>query len=163
MLVTLVVISSLIAGGIVLASMQMQSMRSTRLTRNGLSATYCAEAGAIAAYQTVATSYPIWGANNYFATQGTTQPTWLGDTAFSHDLDNDGVDDFQITLLDDDDEPNTMNNDPTTDYNHKVWIVSTCTKYPDTPQQVMQLVGYSGGGNCYNSQAGGCDGNNNTN
>jgi len=164
MLVTLVVISSLIAGGVVLVSMQMQSMRSTTLTRNGLSAMYCAEAGAIAAHQTVALNYNSWGPTLIADPGGSgAQPTWLGDSAFSHDIDGDLSDDFQINLVDDDDEASGSANDPTTDHNQKIWIKSTCLKYPDTPQQVMELVSFSGGGSCYNSQAGGCDGNNNTN
>jgi type II secretory pathway pseudopilin PulG len=161
MLVTLIVISSLIAGGIVLASMQMQSMRSTRLVRNGLSAEYCAEAGVIAAHQTVALNYSQIGTTLTADPYGTgAQPAWLGDGAFSHDLDGDGSDDFQINIMDDDDEnPSNLNQD----FNHKVWIKSTCIKYSDTPKQVMELVSVSGGGSCYNAQAGGCDGNNNTN
>jgi len=60
MLVTMIIISSLLAGAAVLVSMQLASNRSSDITRSGLSATYCAEAGLSAARSVVAANYNNW-------------------------------------------------------------------------------------------------------
>ena len=163
MLVTLIVVSSLLAGAAVVVSMQLSSTTSTGLTKNGLSALYCAEAGLAAARQTVANNYGLWNSTLNNDPTGANQPNWLGDSAFSHDLDNDGVDDFVVTIKDNDDEVAPAANNPNLDIDTKIFIMSTCTKYPDTPKQVEELVKYAGGGTCYQSQEGGCGGNGNSN
>jgi hypothetical protein len=163
LLVTLIVITSLLAGAAVVVSMQLSSTQSAALTKTGLSALYCAEAGLAAAHPTVAANYGQWGATLQADPTGSAQPTWLSDTAFSHDIDGDGVDDFVVSIKDNDDELAPAVNDPTADTDLRVFIISTCTKYPDTPKQVEELVKYSGGGNCYQSQEGGCGGNGNSN
>jgi type II secretory pathway pseudopilin PulG len=165
MLVTMIIISSLLAGAAVLVSMQLASNKSNDFERNGLAALYCAEAGGVAAQATVASNYAAWNTSLCSGTalqnDTCTQPTWLNDTAFSHDLDGDGVDDFQIFLKDDDDE--TTVNDPTVDINNKIFIVSKCTKYPDTPKEVEILISYTPTAQCYQSQGGGCNGRGNNN
>ena len=160
MLITMIIIGALLAGAAVVVSMQMSSNRSTDLTRTGVSALYCAEAGLAAAHPTVAANYSQWAASLGSATQ----PAWLDNTVFSHDLDGDGVDDFTITIKDNDDEIAPAANVPGTDIDLKIFIVSTCTKYlPDNPKQVTELIQYTGGGTCYQSQEGGCGGNGNSN
>lgn len=162
MLVTLIIISSLLAGAAVVVSMQLASQRSAGLTKTGLSALYCAEAGLAAAHQTVASNYGLWNGTLLADPTGASQPAWLGNAAFSHDIDGDGVDDFVVSIRDNDDDY-PLPNDPTMDRDTKIYIVSTCTKYPDTPKQVEELVKYAGGGTCYQSQEGGCGGNGNSN
>jgi hypothetical protein len=160
MLVTMIIIAALLAGAAVVVSMQVQATRASGLTKQGLEALYCAEAGLAAAHSVVAANYSNWATQIAIDPNGTTQPTWLGDTAFSHDLDGDGVDDFIVTIKDNDDETSGLN-DLTKDLDAKIFIISTCIKYPDTPKQVVELVNYSGGGTCYKSQEGGCNGNGN--
>ena len=80
-----------------------------------------------------------------------------------HDVDGDTVADFVITLRDNDDETAPTLNDAARDNDLTIYIVSTCTKYPDVPTQVSELVRFNGAGNCYQSQLGGCGGNNNAN
>jgi hypothetical protein len=159
MLVTMVVITSLLAGAVVLVAMQLASGRSTDLTRTGLSAMYCAEAGLTASRATVAGNYDQWSTS----LTSTTQPAWLSNTAFSHDLDGDGVDDFAITIKDNDDETAPTPNDLAIDTDLKIFIVSTCIKFPDTPKQVSELIEYKPAANCYGSQEGGCNGRGNQN
>ena len=100
MLVTLIIVSALIAGGAVLVSMQMSSNRGAEVTNTGVTALYCAEAGLAAARPVVVSSYLQWTGN-----LGTgTEPSWL--SSIDHDVDNDGATaaDFTITLKDNDDE-----------------------------------------------------------
>jgi len=156
-LITLLIIMVLLAGGAVLVGMQMQSSRSTDLARNGLSSLYCAEAGLSAARPIVAANYAGWNAS----LGQPTEPGWLA--AIDHDIDDDGSADFIITLKDNDDEQSPLPNDLTLDNDLKVFIVATCTKYPDIPKQVSELVLFNGGGGCYQSQLGGCGGNGNNN
>lgn len=160
MLVTMVLVTSLLAGAVVLVGMQLASGRSTELTRSGISALYCAEAGLTAARPTISTSYSLWDASLL----STTQPSWLSSSAFSHDLDGDGVADFEITIRDNDDEVAPAANNLAQDLDLKIFIVSTCIKYPDTPKQVTELIEYTAAGAaCYDRQAGGCNGRGNSN
>ena len=147
MLVSMILMAALLAGATVLVSLQLGSNRSTELTRTGISALYCAEAGLTATRATIAANKDLWTAS-----LGTsTEPSWL--SSISHDVDGDSVGpDFRITL-DNTPDPNDS----------RIIITSTCLKYPDTPKTIKELVGTLEQSNCYGSQQGGCAGNNNMN
>ncbi|MDB4959005.1 MAG: hypothetical protein JWO36_6574 [Myxococcales bacterium] len=157
MLVTMILVAALFAGGAVLVSMQLGATRSTDVTRNGLSALYCAEAGLAAARPVVANNYANWSGSLGTATE----PSWL--SGINHDIDGDGSADFVITLKDNDDELPPLTNDLTHDNDLKIYIVSTCIKYPETPKEVRELVQFNLNATCYQSQEGGCGGNGNSN
>jgi hypothetical protein len=159
LLITMIVITSLLAGAAAITGMQLMANRSTEVSRANMSATYCAEAGLIAARATVAANYTLWAS----ALGSSSEPSWLSG-AFSHDLDGNPANDpdFTITLKDDDDEQ-TGANDLTKDNDLRVFVVSTCKLYPETPKQVQELVEYRGGGTCYDAQEGGCGANGNGN
>jgi hypothetical protein len=163
LLVTLILVGALLAGSAVLVVLQMSSNRSTDLTRNGLSSLYCAEAGLAAARPVVMSQYPSWGSAlqaeypNY-----NTEPPFL--TGINHSLDGGSGSDFVVWLRDNDDEIAAGGSaNGSADIDLKVFLVSTCIKYPDNPKQVEELVQYTGGGQCYQSQLGGCGGNGNSN
>ena len=164
MLVTLILISALLAGAAVLAAMQLSSTRSSDVTRTGMSSTYCAEAGLAAARSVVANNYTSW--SSWLCTSASmsscTEPTGLGSAIGSHDIDGDGSNDFIVYLRDNDDELTTTNN-LAADNDLRIFIVSRCTKYAENTKEVEELVQYSGGGTCYQSQQGGCWGNGNSN
>lgn len=161
MLVTLIIIGALLAGAGVLLSVQMASNRSSDLTRSGMSALYCAEAGLAAARQVVAENYMNWKAA-LCTTTTCTEPTWMVDGIDAktfpkeHDLDGDGQADFTVWLRDNHDEFTT--NDPAVDSDLQVFLVSKCIKYTDTPKQVEELILFEGGTECYPGQLGGCSG-----
>ncbi|HSD88552.1 MAG TPA: hypothetical protein VLB44_13585 [Kofleriaceae bacterium] len=161
MLITMILVAAILAGAAVLVSLQLGSNRSTEVTRTGISALYCAEAGLAATRATIAANQTDWatylGAKDADGTG--TEPAWL--TPISHDLDGDGNPDFKVWLEDDFDEVGT--DVPTVDANSRVFIVSRCIKYVDLPREVRELVGYQQASNCYNSQRGGCAGNGNMN
>lgn len=166
MVVTMIIITALLGGAAVLVSLQLGSEKATELERSGLASLYCAEAGLRAAEPAVVANYSALVAHlcwsgNATSTDCTGNTTGLDNTVFSHDIDGDGVDDFRIILKDNDDE--TTTNDPSTDSDSSIFIVSTCTKYPDTPKQVMELIKYTPAGSCDPRQKGGCNnrGNNN--
>lgn len=156
MLVTLIIVSALIAGGAVLVSMQMSSNRAAEVTNTGVASLYCAEAGLSAARPVVVANYPNWAGNLSTGIE----PSWLA--GIDHDIDKDGINDFVVTLQDNDDDL-TGPNDLTTDQDLRIFVVSKCTKYPDNPKQVEELVRYSGGVQKYKAQAGGNAGNGNDN
>lgn len=171
MLVTMIVIAALLAGAAVLASMQVSSNRSTELTRNGLAALYCAEAGLTMARLHVANNYVSWNAalNAECTDDGDCktllQPTWLGTGAFAHDIANpvSGTnDDFDVFIRDDDDETGATQ-DGTADINDQVFVVVRCKKYADTPKQVEELIKYTPAMNPYCNQEGGVNGRANDN
>jgi len=156
LLVTMILVIALLAGGAVLTNMQLSESRTSSMTRAKSSALYCAEAGLAAARASVAANYASWS-----SALGQSEPSWLA--GIDHDLDDDGIADFTVTLRDNDDEPPPLANDLTRDNDLMVFVVSTCTKYPEVKVQVAELVRYNGGGNCYQAQQGGCGGNNNQN
>ena len=166
MLVTMIIIAALLAGGGVLAKVQLSGTRSTGLHRTSIDAQYCAEAGLAAARPVVAASYAQWGtalAASGAATPDTSEPAWLAAGIGSHDLDGDGVADFTVYIKDDVDELPPADDDPTRDQNLRVYIVATCLRHPETPTSVEELVQLAGGGTCYKTQIGGCRNDNNEN
>ena len=168
MLVTLILIAALLAGAAVLVSMQVSSTRSSEVTRTGTSSLYCAEAGLAAARPIVAANYPTWmsgGATNFTLPTATTptEPAWLSTGIGVHDANGDGNGpDYIVYLVDNDDELSGTQ-DYLTDNDLRVFIVSRCLLYPENQKEVRELVQYTGGGTCYQSQQGGCGGNGNSN
>ena len=161
LLVTLVLIGALLAGSAVLVMLQMTSNRATDMTRNGMSSLYCAEAGLAAARGTVAANYPLWNAALAFqvANPGV-EPPFLN--SVNHLIGADVTPDYVLTIADNQDETPPANN-PSVDNDLRIFLISTCIKFPDNPKQVEELIQFNGGGNCYNAQAGGCGGNGNNN
>lgn len=158
MLVTLILIAALLGGAAVLVSTQLAASRSTDLVRMTMLSADCAEAGLVSARPVVLASYALWAGS-----LGTgTEPSWIT-SGVNHDLDGDGAADFVITLKDNDDELPPLTNDPTTDNDRRIFVISRCIKYGEVPREVGELVQYSGGGSCYQSQQGGCAGNGNSN
>ncbi len=165
MLVTLIVISALLAGAAVLVSMQLTSSKSTDLTKTGLSSLYCAEAGLSAARTTIAANYSSWAGSLCVSPNlpyNCTQPAWLSNTAFSHDLDGDNVDDFMVYIKDNDDE-GTGTNAPGLDNDLQIFVVSKCIKYVDSPKEVEELIKYTPTADAYPWQEGGRNGRGNQN
>jgi hypothetical protein len=153
----LILIAALLGGAAVLVSTQLAASRSTDLVRMTMLSTDCAEAGLSAARPVVLANYSQWAGS-----LGTgTEPSWIT-SAVNHDLDGDGAADFVITLKDNDDDAPAAN-DLLHDNDLRIFIVSRCTKYSEVPKEIQELVQYSGGGTCYQSQQGGCASNGNSN
>jgi hypothetical protein len=156
MLVTMIIISSLLAGAAVLVSMQLAGNRSSDLTRTGLEATYCAEAGLSIAHAAVMANVSNWNTalaacNNTYPCSP--EPSWLA--ALDHSVAGTGSGtDFTIFIRDNDDEFPPAVLDPLHDSDLRVFIVSRCLKYGETIKEVEELVEYSGGGQNYRTQQG---------
>nr|MBA2539733.1 hypothetical protein [Deltaproteobacteria bacterium] len=163
-LITIIVIVALLGGGAVLVGMQIGSTRSTEVARSNMTALYCAEAGLNAARKPVLDAYTpdgTWG--NALGTG--TQPTYVNNVAIDHDLDpldSLTTDDFQITLVDNDDEIG-FTATPLIDNDLQIYVVSTCLKFPENKKQVKELIKFKVAQQYYNAQAGGIGGNNNAN
>ena len=107
MLVTMIVISSLLAGAAVLVSMQLASNRSSDLTRTGLEATYCAEAGLDAARSVVAANFSNWAASLAACGSGPypcAEPAWLSSALGNQNLSGGSGSDYWVYIKDNDDE-----------------------------------------------------------
>jgi hypothetical protein len=135
---------ALLAGGAMLVKLQLDSTRSADLVVGRTAALYCAEAGMVTAKQLVAANQPLWDGSlcNPPAPEGTgtceigspaSQPAWLA--AIDRDLDDDGAPDFVITLVDNHDDF-----DQTTDSDQQVFVISTCTMFPERSHQIRELV-----------------------
>lgn len=163
LLVTLVLVGALLAGSAVLVLLQITSTRSTDVTRTGLSALYCAEAGLAAGRSQMLANYSLWNAG---LTAFPAEPAFLGTgSGVSHDLDADGAPDFVLTIQDNEDELFPAPQQPLVDSDLKVFLISRCIspKLVDNPKEVRELIQFTGGGQCYQSQLGGCGGNGNAN
>jgi hypothetical protein len=159
MLVTMLLITALLAGAVVLSRMQLVSTRSADVSRQTSKSFNCAEAGVVTARSIVASSFNRW--DEALATYpSTTEPQWLKDAIGSHDLDGDSNDDFEVYLLDNEDE--TLGPlDPTHNNDLQVFIVSRCITTTDYPKEVRELIEFNGGTNAYESQTGGATSANN--
>jgi hypothetical protein len=135
MLIVMITVASMLTTAAVLVHMTQGSLNSTTVHRDGLTGLYCAEAGLASVKPTVIANVGSWS-----AALGTgVEPAWLG--IVSHDIDGDGTADFTVTLRDNDDE---AVNDLSTDSDSQIFVVSTCTKYPESPTQVTELITSTG-------------------
>lgn len=150
LVLVMTLLAALFAAGATVLYLQLSATRSSGLVNRSRSALYCAEAGLAAARPIIGNNYASWTA----ALDGNpaTNP------AFAYpivgDIDGDFNDDYIVTIRDNDDELPPRDNDPKTDNDLSVFIVSECTKYPDMKRKVMELVTYQGGGNVYRNQGG---------
>jgi hypothetical protein len=160
MLVAMILMAALLAGATVLVSLQLSSNRSTELTKTGITALYCAEAGLTATRATIAVNQQNWA--GALLTPGV-QPSWVAHPTINHDLDGDGDSDYEVTLEDNHDEIPPTGDNQLADTDGRIYIVSKCTAYPDTPREVRELITFTELKHCYGSQRGGCGGNGNMN
>lgn len=168
MLVTLLLTLTLMSGGAVFLSMQLRSSKSAALVKQKITSEQCAEAGATAARGVVANNYGLWtsglcnppppvGTGTCVVGSAASEPTWLASPAVDHDLDKNGTSDFVLTLVDNQDEVAPKANDMTKDNDLQIWVISTCTM-GDVATTVRELVKFTPGNICYQSQLGGCGG-----
>jgi hypothetical protein len=162
MMVTLIIILVLLAGASMLVSIEVNSTRSTGITRTGMTAMYCAEAGLTAARQVVANNQLEWAGAS--PTPGSictnpdhtacAEPGWL-QSSFVHDLDGDTDIDVKVVLVDNDDEFPVP--DATKDSDRRIFIVAQCLTFPEATRAISELVEASGGESCAD-QEGDCGG-----
>jgi hypothetical protein len=145
----LVVVLALLVGGAVLLSLQMGSTKQAGVTADKRGALFCAEAGLAAARTPLMTNVADWAI--VLDADATNDPAWYPITG---DLDGDGDDDYEVTVRDNDDEAAPAADNPNADSDLRVFAVSRCLMYPDTPRSVSELVRYTGGGHLYRSQGG---------
>lgn len=151
MVVVITLIAALLVGAGISVFLQVSDTRSTGLIRAARSSLYCAEAGLAAARPMIGVNYALWP--EMLDADPSNDPPWYPITG---DIDDppDGVPDFEVTIRDNDDELPPNPNDLNLDNDLRIFVVSRCTKYPETPREVLELVMYQGGGNSYRNQSG---------
>jgi hypothetical protein len=154
MVMVMIILVALLAGGAVMLSLQLGSTKQAGLASDSRGALFCAEAGLAAARPVIGANYSTW--SDAIDSDTSNDPAWYPITG---DLDGDAVDDYEVTLEDNDDEFAPTADDPDHDNDLKVFVKSSCTKYPDTPREVLELVSYEGGGSVYRNQSGSGGGN----
>ena len=150
MLLVATLLVALLAGGAVALYVQLQGTKSASLVKASKSSLFCAEAGVIAARPTLAQNYLDWP--TLLDSSTSNDPSWYPVTG---DLDGDGVNDYQVTIKDNDDEVPPAPDDPELDNDRRVFAVGRCLKNSDVSRQVMELLVVGGGGYVYRNQAGG--------
>lgn len=149
MLVVALILVALLAGGGIALYVQVSATRSTSYLISSRSALYCAEAGLAAGRRISGQNVSQWGAILDGSDQN--DPSWY---PISGDLDGDSVADYVVTIRDNDDELPPKANNPQADDDLSVFVVSRCTRYPETPREVFELVRFATGGGGYRNQAG---------
>ena len=148
MLVTLILIAALLAGGAVLLAVQRNATRSDDVARGGMSGLYCAEAGLNAMRANIQPHFSHWQVG---LPHRSNQPgsEWL--TAISHDIDGEPGDDIAVTIQDnlepDEDEAN--------DSDLQILVKVRCIKNLETQTEVAELLKFTPGSQPYGMQAGG--------
>jgi hypothetical protein len=147
MLLVATLLVALLAGGGVALYIQLQNTKGVAQVKGARSALYCAEAGLSVARPLITLNYPTW------------QLALSGGTTDWHpipgDLDGDGVDDFNVTIKDNDDEVPPVVNDPTRDVDRQVFAVAQCLKDGVVVREIWELVALATGGHVYRNQGGG--------
>jgi hypothetical protein len=147
MLLVATILVALLAGGGVALYLQLQSTKSATHVKSSTSSLFCAEGGVVAARPIIALNVGDWttvlggGTVDWYPVRG--------------DLDADGVDDYEVTIRDNDDEAVATTNDPTVDVDQTVFAVGTCLKNSDAKRQVVELIVVGTGAHIYRNQAGG--------
>jgi hypothetical protein len=144
---------ALLAGGGVALYVQLQSTKGAGMVKAARSSLYCAEAGLAVARPMISTQYLDWPLVLDSIT--TNQPIWYPITGISGDLDGDSVDDFNVTMRDNDDEVPPAANDPERDIDRKVLVVSRCIKDAAVSREITELLEVATGGHTYRNQGGG--------
>lgn len=121
----------------------------------GIPSTLCPIASGVGAQKFTGACRPdLIATTTQQATLAAFEPSWL--SGINHDLDADGVNDFIITLVDNEDETGAL--DYSRDNDLRVYLVSTCIKFSEYPKQVSELVEFNAGTQCLKGQKGGCRG-----
>lgn len=149
MLVVALILIALLAGGGIALYVQVSSTKSTSYLVSSRGALYCAEAGLAAGRRVIGQNVEKWP--QLLDADDANNPDWYPITG---DLDNDGTADYEVTIRDNDDELPPDTNNPLADNDLAVFVVSRCTRYPETPREVFELVMFSTGGGGYRDQAG---------
>ncbi len=133
LVLVMTILAALLAAAAVALYLQISSTRAAGISSRTRSSLYCAEAGLAAARPLIAAQSTNWAE---ILAGTTTDYPWY---PIQGDIDDppDGVADFVVTVKDNDDE---FPLDPTVDADDRIFIVSTCVKYPDNPREVMELV-----------------------
>ena len=146
MLLVATVLVALLAGGGIALYVQLQGTKSATMVKSSTTSLFCAEGGVVAARPIIATNIGDWdtilggGSADWYPVRG--------------DLDADGVDDYEVTIRDNDDEAVATTNDPTVDVDQRVFAMGRCLK-SDVSRQVVELIVVSTGTYVYRNQAGG--------
>jgi len=157
--ITMILVSGLLAGGALAVYLQLADTRGAQYVTESRAALYCAEAGLTGARDFVSLNVAQWP--SMLDTDTGNDPDGY---PVEGDLDGDGVNDWHVEIRDNDDERSPVDNDATIDIDARIFMVSTCLKYPDTPRSVLELISFSGGGTNYRNQSGqGAGGSNNAN
>jgi hypothetical protein len=152
MVLVVTILAALLAAAAVALYLQISATRAAGISGHTRGSLYCAEAGLAAARPLIADQATSWAD----LLNGTATYPWYPITG---DIDDpaDGVPDFVVTIRDNDDE---FPANPAVDADQRIFIVSSCTKYANSPREVLELVSRAvTAGHHYADQAGGDESN----
>lgn len=154
LVVVMLILSALLAGAAIVLSVQRGDVHSVGLVREARDSLYCAEAGLAAARARIGDHLADVGA--LLDGDSGNDPEWYPLVA---DVGDGGDPDYEVTVRDNDDEVAPLADDPTTDRDLQIFIVSRCVRHDEVTREVLELVSFQGGGHAYRDQAGQGSGN----
>jgi hypothetical protein len=150
MLLIATLLVALLAGGGVALYVQLQSTKGAGMIKASRTSLYCAEAGLAFARPFIALNFLTWPL--VLDSNPANDPAWY---PVAGDMDGDAVNDFIVTIRDNDDELPPTANDRTVDLDRQVFAVARCTKNAAVSREIVELLLVGGGGHTYRSQSGG--------
>jgi len=150
MLLIATLLVALLAGGGVALYVQLQSTKGAGLVKASRTSLYCAEAGLAASRGIIALNHLTWPL--VLDADATNNPSWY---PLVGDIDADGINDYEVTIRDNDDEVPPAASDPERDNDRQVFAVAHCTKNAAVSREIVELLVVAGGGTIYRNQAGG--------
>lgn len=151
LMTSLIILSGLLMAGAASVYLMTAETRSTSYTAMSRRSLFCAEAGLAMARPIVAANYLSW--SEALDDDPANEPSWYPITGYL-EANATGMPDFTITLRDNDDELPPRDNDLFVDNDLKVFLVSTCNRYPEHPRTVMELLEYTSAGHSFRNQGG---------
>lgn len=154
MVIVMIIMVALLGAGAVAINVQVADTRSTGMIRSARDALYCAEAGLAEARPLVGQHFADWSILLDDDPDNDDGAGWYPVRGEFVDDGDDTTWDYEVRIMDNNDEVWPQPNDTTKDNDLRIFIVSKCVKFPDTPREVLELIIYEGGGNVYRNQAG---------
>lgn len=151
LMTSLIILSGLLVAAGASVYLMTAETKSTSYTAMSRRSLFCAEGGLAMARPVVAANHSSW--NDAIDGDPTNDPPWYPITGYL-EANATGTPDFTVTLRDNDDEFSPLANDPNRDNDLKIFLVSKCSRYPEHPRTVMELVEYTAAGHTYRNQAG---------
>jgi hypothetical protein len=153
MFVVMITVGALLTAGLLTVHVGESETKSIDYVASSRRALFCAEAGVAAAREAIGGAFATW--DTMLDTDTGNNPSWYPIRGYLDNASHGPSEpyDFEVTITDNEDE-SPATDDPRRDSDLRVFVVSRCLKYPETPRVVSELIEYEATGTVYRNQSG---------